>query len=683
MSKVGGKGAAWPHLAFAVALAGSALLGRSTQLHGSGFALVWPAAGVAVLWYLWAVLRPGHRYLALGGIIVVSGVFNAISGMPPQRALLFGVATAAQAVVAHYLLARWHAGRDLGVRSFFITLFSSGAAAIVGASIVVLAMLMAGTPDLGAVFAAWVIRNAIGMSMLVSFGMLAAPRRLSLGPWGTPVEPAPDYVRRAAPVRSAPARALEAAALVLCTGAACMVGYVLNDGLPLFFITLPFGFWAAMRFPTVWAYAHAFAAGGFLLGVTLLGHGPFDGLGPTTAAYVAQLYIFVSFAVTALLALHRDETARLLEVLERSGDNARETAQLRDVVLAGMTDGIVVVDSSGRFVLQNRVGRELLGDVTGSYEDWGEAVGVSTLSGQRLMADEQPLARALRGETVIAHELTAQAGRGSGRELLVDAFPLALPGEERGGAVAVVRDVTDENVRREQLNRFVSVVAHDLKTPLTVFDGWLELLEEEGTNAAARARAVASMQSASTKMNRLITDLLAYSAAKDGETDPTVIDVGALAYAVGEPLVELAEKRGAGCVQLVVTANDLVHADRKQLEQVLDNIVGNAVKYADADRAARIEVSSRPADDPDWVVVEVADNGIGIPEAELDDIFTEFRRASNGMARASGSGLGLAICRRIVEAHGGTISARSADGAGTVFTFTLPAEPDADRVAAN
>jgi signal transduction histidine kinase len=490
-------------------------------------------------------------------------------------------------------------------------------------------------------------------------------------------------VRRAAPVRSAPARALEAAALVLCTGAACMVGYVLNDGLPLFFITLPFGFWAAMRFPTVWAYAHAFAAGGFLLGVTLLGHGPFDGLGPTTAAYVAQLYIFVSFAVTALLALHRDETARLLEVLERSGDEARETAQLRDVVLAGMTDGIVVVDSSGRFVLQNRVGRELLGDVTGSYEDWGEAVGVSTLSGQRLMADEQPLARALRGETVIAHELTAQAGRGRDRELLVDAFPLALPGEERGGAVAVVRDVTDENVRREQLNRFVSVVAHDLKTPLTVFDGWLELLEEEGTNAAARARAVASMQSASTKMNRLITDLLAYSAAKDGETDPTVIDVGALAYAVGEPLVELAEKRGAGCVQLVVTANDLVHADRKQLEQVLDNIVGNAVKYADADRAARIEVSSRPAEDPDWVVVEVSDNGIGIPEAELDDIFTEFRRASNGMARASGSGLGLAICRRIVEAHGGTISARSADGAGTVFTFTLPAEPDADRVAAN
>lgn len=681
MSTTGGTGAVWRHLGFAVALAASAMLGRSTTLEGTGFALIWPAAGIGALWYLWAARGRAGRYWALAGIAAVSGSLNYLTGLPPQRAALFGLALAVQAAVVHLLMTRVQAGRDTGVRSFFVTLSASVAAAAVGAGMVTAALVLVGGADPLVAFSAWLIRNGIGMSMLVSFGLLLAPGSFLPATEGTPGDARRDFLQWHAPVRSRSSRVLEALALTLSTAVACLVGYVLNAGLPLFFITLPFGFWAAMRFRSPWAYAHAFTVGGLLLTVTLFGGGPFSGLAPATAAYVAQLYAFASFVVTALLALHRDETTRLLAELQRAGEEAQQSAQLRDVVLSGMSEGILVADESGEYMLQNDVARKMLAALDTDPDDGSGYAQVYAATGERLTREQFPMARALRGETVLGYEVSLHLGGRDLRRLRVDAFPLELPRGDRPGAVAVVRDVTDDNRQREQLNRFASVVAHDLKTPLTVFDGWLELLEEEGGNESARTRAVASMQSASTKMNRLIKDLLAYSSAKDGQQDPTVIDVGALAYAVGEPLVALAERRGSGTVELDITAEDLVYADRKRMEQVLANLLGNAVKYADARRPLRITVSSRPDDDGAWVVVEVADNGIGIPEAELGDIFTEFRRASNGWSRAEGNGLGLAICRRIVEAHGGTISARRGDGHGTVFAFTLPAEPDGDDAA--
>ncbi|MFB0833943.1 ATP-binding protein [Arthrobacter halodurans] len=651
--------AAWPHAVFAAALALFALLGRATQLPGTGVALVWPAAGVALLWYLWAARRPGHRVPTLAAILAITAGFNYATGLPLQRALLFGVVTAVQALIAHAVLRRWAPPRQTTVRAFFVTACAAIAAAAVGAGIVALAMAAVGAPDMGAAFVAWLVRNGISLCTVASLGLVAAESLPALR-------------------RSPPARLAEGAALVGLTAAACAVGFGRDDGVPLFFVTLPFGVWAALRFSALSAYLHAIATGAVLVAITLTGHGPFRELPPSTAAYTAQFYLFVVFVVTALLAVNREESRRLLADLQRSGVQARDEARLRDVVIKTITEGIIVVGSDGRFILQNQTSRDWLGPIPEDVGQWGDEIGVTTASGEKLRGEDLPLSRALRGEIVQRAEMTIPRPGGGERHLSVDAVPLALPGEDSHGAVAVFRDITEDRRQREHLTRFASVVAHDLKTPLTVFDGWLELLEEEGRDAVARERAVASMQRASGKMNRLISDLLTYSLARNGDNHPTVIDVGAMAYAVAEPVVVLARKRGTP-VRLDVSARGLVYADRKLLEQLLANLLGNAVKYADPDRPVQIEVASRPADEPGWIAVQVSDNGIGIPDGELEGVFDEFRRASNGMARASGSGLGLAICRRIVQGHGGTITARRGDPHGSVFEFTLPAEPDVDE----
>ena len=120
-------------------------------------------------------------------------------------------------------------------------------------------------------------------------------------------------------------------------------------------------------------------------------------------------------------------------------------------------------------------------------------------------------------------------------------------------------------------------------------------------------------------------------------------------------------------------------ADPAMLRHVLDNLIGNALKYVQAGRAARIDVTAVP-DTGGWIRVEVADRGIGIPDVDKADIFESFHRSETAAGYA-GTGLGLAICRRIVERHGGAIGVTDNPGGGTRFHFTLrPAGPP-DRAA--
>lgn len=134
------------------------------------------------------------------------------------------------------------------------------------------------------------------------------------------------------------------------------------------------------------------------------------------------------------------------------------------------------------------------------------------------------------------------------------------------------------------------------------------------------------------------------------------------------------------CVQRIASARNaaglvycrdlpLVVADRVLIEQVLDNLIGNALKYVTDGVRPDVEVTGRRADDG-WVTISVADNGIGLPTDEHEAVFEEFHRAHT--REYEGTGLGLAIARRIVLRHGGTISARDREDGGTVFEFTLP-----------
>ncbi|WP_343899443.1 HAMP domain-containing sensor histidine kinase, partial [Nocardioides aquaticus] len=173
-----------------------------------------------------------------------------------------------------------------------------------------------------------------------------------------------------------------------------------------------------------------------------------------------------------------------------------------------------------------------------------------------------------------------------------------------------------------------------------------------------------------TGMRDLIDDLLTFVTARDATLAHDAVDLGAIAVEVAARWSE--EPVGGGRPRIEVGALPPVAGDAGQLRQVLDNLVGNAVKYVAPGVVPVVTVQGRRTEDV--VVVEVTDNGIGIPHDQLDAVFDSFHRAHRGDYR--GTGLGLSIVRSTVERHGGTVVADRVPGGGTVFRLTLPAAPD-------
>lgn len=233
----------------------------------------------------------------------------------------------------------------------------------------------------------------------------------------------------------------------------------------------------------------------------------------------------------------------------------------------------------------------------------------------------------------------------------------------------VFRDVTEEREQRADLMTFAGAVSHDLRNPVQVMEGWLEQLEDALDEGAGEGRLdhvvvhsmVANAQGATGRMNELIQDLLDHALATNREIRRGRMDLGAVAR-------EVAAGRS---VTMSVGEVPHVWADPVLSRQLLDNLIGNAVKYVAPGVEARVHVAGERAGDQ--VLVRVCDNGIGVPAGQHERIFGEFERAHRD-AGYSGSGLGLSMCRRIVERHGGSIrSYDNPDGPGTVFEFSLPA----------
>lgn len=229
--------------------------------------------------------------------------------------------------------------------------------------------------------------------------------------------------------------------------------------------------------------------------------------------------------------------------------------------------------------------------------------------------------------------------------------------------------------RQRELAAFSRRAAHDLQNPLLVIDGWARLL---GARLTGPEREMTDrIQAAASQMRGLVTDLLADATSRDREMVASPVDLGILAR-------DIAESRGAG--QLVrVGPVPLVLGDPTMLRQLLDNLIGNALKYVAPGVRPDVEVNGGGGAGG-TVTVQVSDRGIGVPAGGHEAIFGDFARLHGDLY--PGTGLGLSICRRIVERHGGEITAdaRTA-GPGTVFTFTLPAwqhhprrEPDTQPV---
>lgn len=267
--------------------------------------------------------------------------------------------------------------------------------------------------------------------------------------------------------------------------------------------------------------------------------------------------------------------------------------------------------------------------------------------------------------------------------------------EAIGGIAAVAINNARLFAREKEVLRsreeFVSLVAHELKNPLAALLGHTQILERRTRLADEKVRRpISIIHEQGERMNRLVEDLLDLSRADTGRLSlhHQRIDMASLVRHVVEQQRTLTTRH-----QLSLKGVDtlpLIDGDAMRLTQVLQNLLSNAIKYSPNGGSITVELDVRAADDPrwprrlhksvttmpSWVIVQVHDQGIGVPEDQLGRIFDRFYRATNiSQLEIAGSGLGLSVCDGLVRAHGGVMWAESEWGVGSMFAFALPALP--------
>ncbi|MCG8515774.1 MAG: cell wall metabolism sensor histidine kinase WalK, partial [Halanaerobiales bacterium] len=253
--------------------------------------------------------------------------------------------------------------------------------------------------------------------------------------------------------------------------------------------------------------------------------------------------------------------------------------------------------------------------------------------------------------------------------LMVCATPLDSVKSIGMGVVIILNDITELRVLEEKQKIFMSNVSHELKTPLTTIQGYVELLKKN-TSDEIFDMSVNYLESASERLTRLVNDLVELSTMKQPEFSlkPKKTDLAGLIRDIAGQMSLKAQKFGIS-IKCSLMDTAVIIADPVRIKQVLVNIIDNAIKYSQGDR---IYINMRDTRHGK-IELAITDNGIGISADNLKMVFEPFYRIDKARARnIGGNGLGLAISKEIVEKHGGKIEIASVEGKGTKFIITLP-----------
>ncbi len=376
----------------------------------------------------------------------------------------------------------------------------------------------------------------------------------------------------------------------------------------------------------------------------------------------------------ALLGLAGNQLAGALVALLRYEEAVRAAGEARAVFYA-IADGVLLTDPNGRVTAMNRAMEALSGwtELEARGRASGDVLRISDEQGAPIPPGERPLARVIAtgrpaGDQGFGVNLMSRHGQRV--PVAVSSAPILDPRGRVMGAVDVVRDVSQEREIDEVKSALISTVSHELRTPLTLIHGFAELLALRDNMTPKRQRsAAAEILDASRRLGRLIDDLLSVSRMESGRLviDPRPIDLACMVDRVLSPFRTM-----ASCHALraeVPATLPLVWGDPDKVEQVLTNLVGNAIKYSPAGGEVLVSVEH----DAEFLQVSVRDQGIGMSPREMSQLFEKFYRVDRDeVRRAGGTGLGLYITKRLVEMHGGRIRAESWLGAGSRFSFTLP-----------
>ncbi|MGG4551278.1 cell wall metabolism sensor histidine kinase WalK [Paenibacillus humicus] len=355
-------------------------------------------------------------------------------------------------------------------------------------------------------------------------------------------------------------------------------------------------------------------------------------------------------------------TSRLQDALAQNEEEKEKLAS----ILTNMSDGVIAADEKYQVILMNRRASEML------------RVQEEAVSGKDIMTLlHLPLEERAVLERGTMHSAILEIDSPEGDMFLIRVTFTPIHRREFGisGTIAVLQDVTEQEKLEASRREFVANVSHELRTPLTTIKSYTEALEDGALQDPELGPRFASViQNQTDRMIRLVTDLLHLSRldSKEALLRKQSIDVLEMLEEVVDRFSFQMQEKEVHPEIFIEEGVDTAWMDRDQIDQVLDNLISNAMKYTP--EGGKIAFEARRVDDG-MIAISIQDNGIGIPKRDLERIFERFYRVDKARARnMGGTGLGLSIAREIVKAHGGTISLESELGEGTKVTFTLPTQ---------
>jgi PAS domain S-box-containing protein len=351
----------------------------------------------------------------------------------------------------------------------------------------------------------------------------------------------------------------------------------------------------------------------------------------------------------------------------------QEQATEREAILTSIADGVVVNDMEGNIILVNPASERILSvpekdllrqdykDLFSGFDSKGEDEATAAM--QTLLNTSVP-------EAAKSYKINLES---DGRVIHALLSPVLSQRGDFMGVVTIFRDITKEVEADRAKSEFVSTVSHELRTPMTAIKGYTDLLHAgaAGPINTEQKRFLTTIKNNTDRLTALINDLLDISRMETGRVrfEPRPLQIGEVIADVVNVLAGSAEEKQQNLTYEVAAGLPDIMGDRDRLNQVLTNLVGNAIHYTP--EGGEIDVRAYLVERA--VRVDVRDSGIGIAPEDMGHIFERFYRADHPLVQeARGTGLGLSIVKMFVEMHGGRIWVESEPDQGSTFTFILP-----------
>jgi PAS domain S-box-containing protein len=377
--------------------------------------------------------------------------------------------------------------------------------------------------------------------------------------------------------------------------------------------------------------------------------------------------------IVGVIGYGRDVTKRVRAEMERAELQRQieiERARLA-TIFAQANNPIIYVDAESGLIRANPAAEALFGHPLLSSDGREQYLPQERYpDGRQVPAADEVSSKALRGEPVAREEYVVHRPDGSKVPIIANSAPIARPAGQILGAVTVVQDISAMKELERLREEWTSVIAHDLRHPVTVIAGYAGLLVRTADLGSPPARAaVDHILTSVHQLDRMIVDLLDLSRIQSRQLrlDRHPVDLLALVSTVVERTVALTRDRHIRV--RTIGRVPVTECDPDRIDQVLTNLLVNAVKYGERETPIGVTLDAAA----DEVIIGVANRGFGIAAEEMPSLFSRFHRTRIAqLSQTSGLGLGLYIARGIVEAHGGRIWAESIPGETTTFRFTLP-----------